>query len=351
MSDLCRILMCMIVCCVLAAASSAEDKPRVWKVKDVAGLLAAAKEIPPDGGLITIEPGTYEISEPLLFKTKSNVNIEGSGWSTVIARKGDGDAIVFEGSCWNCRVHSLKVQGDKDAKKGSGIVFRKGEWSGINMIDYCMITGFPENGISFEGDPKKPFSSNTVSNCWLTNNMNHQLYSYYCNDFYFTTNQFGAGGGTHPKSGAFLDHSSAGSYTLNYHWGNVVALRLGPGAHFNRIENNRIEQSSETGLLIGDAKGHACQLNIITGNTIHTNAEGNSGKFHAVEAHNTHATTFTSNQIFSWDSSSVLAKSGVVFTDECKDWIVKDNIIRHYTEKPLVYNPKDGHIVKDNITK
>jgi hypothetical protein len=136
---------------------------------------------------------------------------------------------------------------------------------------------------------------------------------------------------------------------LNYHWGNAVALRLGPGANFNRIENNRFEQSRETGILIGEPKGDACQLNIITGNTIHTNSEGNSGRFNAVEAHNTFATTFTSNQIFSWDSGACKAKSGVVFTDNCRQWIVKDNIIRHCTEKPIVCGSKNGDIVKDNI--
>lgn len=349
MSGLCRVMLCVLVCCTVASGSGAAAKSRVWKVTDAAGLLAAAKEIGADGGLIAIEPGEYEISEPLLFKAKSSVNIEGSGWSTIIKRKGSGDAIVFEGSCWNCRVHSLTVQGDKGAKTGSGIVFRKGEWSGINVVDYCHVDGFPENGVSFEGDPKKPFSSNTVSNCWLTNNLGDQLRSYYNNDFYFTGNQFGTGPGKNPKTGARLDHSSAGNYSANYHWGNVVALRLGPGAHFNRVENNRFEQSRETGILIGEPKGDVCQLNIITGNTIHTNSEGNSGKFNAVEAHNTVATTFTSNQIFSWDSGTVKAKSGVVFTDNCKQWIVKDNIIRHCTEKPLVYGPKDGHIVKDNI--
>jgi hypothetical protein len=62
---------------------------------------------------------------------------------------------------------------------------------------------------------------------------------------------------------------------LNYHWGNVVALRLGPGANFNRVANNRFEQSRETGILIGETKGDVCQLNIITGNTIHTDSEGN----------------------------------------------------------------------------
>ena len=349
MIDLCRAMLCVLILCAVVPGTDAAAKSRVWKVSDAAGLLAAVSEIGADGGLITIEPGEYEISEPLLFKSKSNVNIEGGGWSTVIKRKGSGDAIVFEGNCWSCRVHSLKVLGDQDAKTGSGIVYRKGEFSGINVVDYCHIDSFPENGVSFEGDLKKPFSSNTVSNCWLTNNMNDQLHSVNNNDFYVTGNQFGNGPGRHPKSGARLENSSCGSYTLNYHWGNTVALRLGPGASFNRIENNRFEQSSENGILIGDAKGIACRLNIITGNTIHTNAEGNSGLFNAVEAHNTYGTTFTTNQIFSWDSNTVKAKSGLVFADECKQWIVKDNIINHCTEKPLVYGRKDGHIVKDNI--
>ena len=124
---------------------------------------------------------------------------------------------------------------------------------------------------------------------------------------------------------------------MNYHWGNVVALRLGPGANFNRVENNRFEQSRENGILIGDAKGDACMLNIITGNTIHTNSEGNSGTFNAVEAHNAFDTTFTTNQIFSWNSDATKAKSGVVITDNCRRWIVKDNIIRHCADKPIVY--------------
>lgn len=335
-----------------ACAVSASDGPRAWKVSDAAGLIAAVKAMPAEGGIIYLEPGTYEISETLVFKAKSQVNIEGSGWSTVIKKKGDGDAIVFDGSCWNCRIHSLKLQGDKDAKTGSGIVYRNGEWSGINVVDYCHIDCFAESGIRYEGNPKTPMSSNTISNCWLTNNNGDQIYSAYNNDFYIIGNQLGRGPGRNPRTGARLDHSSAGTYTMNYHWGNGIALQLGPGAHFNRIENNRFEQSQETGIMIGDAKGgDACQLNIITGNTIHTNSEGASGKFNAVEAHNAHGFTFTNNQIFSWNSETVKCKSGLALANDCRRWIIKDNIIQHCVAKPLVYDPKNGHVVKDNIVE
>ncbi len=338
-----QLIAAALALCATCTTSFAES-PRAWRVSDAAGLIAAVKAMPTDGGIITLEPGTYEISEPLVFKSKSQVNIEGSGWSTVIKRKGGGDAIVFDGSCWNCRVHSLTIQGDKDAKTGSGIVYRNGEWSGINVIDYCHIDCFAESGVRYEGNPAKPFSSNTISNCWLTNNNGDQIYSAYNNDFYITGNQLGRGPGRDPKTGARLDHSSAGTYTMNYHWGNGIALQLGPGANFNRIENNRFEQSQQTGIFIAGG-----QLNIITGNTIHTNSEGASGKFNAVEAHDAHAFTFTNNQIFSWASDSVKCKSGLALGRNCVKWIIKDNIIRHCTAKPIVYDPKDGHIVKDNI--
>lgn len=344
-----RIVAGALAVCAICSPSLAQTQ-RSWRVSGAAGLIAAAKAMPADGGIISLEPGTYEIAETLVFKAKSQVNIEGSGWSTVIKKTGDGDAIVFDGNCWNCRVHCLKLQGDKNAKSGSGIVYRNGEWSGINVVDYCHIDCFPESGIRYEGNPTKPFSSNTVSNCWLTNNNGDQIYSSYNNDFYIVGNQLGRGPGRNPKTGARLDHSSAGTYSMNYHWGNGVALHLGPGANFNRIENNRFEQSQQTGIMIGDLKGgDPSQLNIITGNTIHTNSEGASGKFNAVEAHDAHAFTFTNNQIFSWDCNSVKCKSGLALGNNCRSWIIKDNIVRHCTAKPIVYDPKDGHIVEDNI--
>ncbi len=106
MTDTCRVLLYAIACCALALPADSADRSQTWKAADIAGLVAAVREIGPEGGLITIEPGTYEITEPLVFKARSNVNIEGGGWSTVIKRKGAGDAIVFDGSCWNCRVHT-----------------------------------------------------------------------------------------------------------------------------------------------------------------------------------------------------------------------------------------------------
>ena len=69
-------------------------------------------------------------------------------------------------------------------------------------------------------------SSNSVRDCHFIGNLGDQLSSRHNNDFYIVGNQFGTHR-AHPRSGCLLDHSSAGTYNMNYHWGNQVALRIG----------------------------------------------------------------------------------------------------------------------------
>lgn len=351
------LLVSILIMTAVSCADSEDDMPgqknvpplaAYSQVKNTIELLDAVSHLNWTGGTIVLLPGNYEIKEPIVIR-QSNVCIMGSGWSTIIKRIGEGDAVVFAGSLWNCAVKNLVIEGDPTAKTGSGIVFKDGEWSGINVVDYCNIRSFGESGIKFDGTPGKPMSSNTVSNCWFTGNLGDQLSSRNNNDFFFFTNQFGGGGDRIPRTGTLLENSGAGTYTMNYHWGNRVGLRLGPGARMNRIENNRIEQSRESGIVIGSpAVKSLNDLNIISGNTIHTNSETNFGKYSAVTAYDASEITFIGNQIFSWDSISVRHKNGIELV-RCKNWIIKDNNIRHHTEKAIVYSKKDGHIVKDNI--
>ncbi len=120
--------------------------------------------------------------------------------------------------------------------------------------------------------------------------------------------------------------------------------------NFNRINNNRFEESSEAGVVIGEeADWSGGAYNIFVGNTIHTNSQGNKGHFPAVDARHAAMVTFTSNQILSWDSNSTMHRVGLMLGPGCSKWIVKDNIIHHWTEKPLICDEKSGHIIRDNI--
>lgn len=336
-----RVLIALLI--LAACTASADQKPGYWVVSNSEQLIKAASKATPLGGTIVLRPGTYVIEKPLVFEGMRLLNIEGGGWATQIVRKGEGDAIVFKDSAF-CVVKNLLIAGDPKAKTGSAIRYQ-GQ-SSSNTIDFCRLTVFAESGVRYEGDPKSPMSSNTVSDCHFIDNRGHQLWSLNNNDFYITGNQFGDGT-VGSKTGCLLDHSSAGTYSMNYHWGNVNAFRM-LGSHFNRIENNRFENSRETGVIIGESNGEACQLDIFTGNTIHTNSESASGKFAAMDAYNAHDITFCDNQVFSWNSASVKHKSSLVLDDKCMHWIIKDNILRHNTGPALVYSEKGEHIVKDN---
>lgn len=340
----------LLISPVIAADRPAPKPPEtLFTVSNTQELLTAAETVAEKGGTIVLKPGSYVIDKPLVFDKGRMVNITGSGWNTQITRKGDGDAIVFKASGF-CSVKNLLLVAEKSAKTGSGIVFAPGCSS--CTVDFCRICMFAESGVRFDGDDKHPQSSNTVRNCHFINNGGDQLRSYQNNDFYIIGNQFGHdrwGREAWSRTGCLLERSSAGTYSENYHWGNVNAFKM-ISSNFNRIENNRFEESSESGLVIGSsAPWSGGAYNIILGNTIHTNSKGNKGKFPAVIAKNASVFQFCTNQIFSWSSGTTRHKEGLVLDAGCGKWIVKDNIIHHGTDKPLVYDENSGHIVRDNI--
>jgi hypothetical protein len=315
------------------------------KVRTAAELVDACGKIGPEGGLITLAPGRYEIDRTIEFRGVNSLTIAGSGWSTVIAKRGKGDAFRFF-RCNFCCIKDLLMLGEQGAGQGSGMVFVQ---CNCVTVDYCRICEFPESGMRFEQDPGKPecSSSSRVTNCHFIGNLGDQLYLHECNDFYITANQFGTHKGT-PRTGCLLRRASAGTYTMNYHWGNTNAFRM-LDSHYNRIENNRFEQSRETGIIIGSPTGDWCGYHIITGNTIHTNSENRKGAFPAVEAYHSNNITFCTNQVFSWDSDSTLHKHSLVLGKGCGHWIIKDNIFRHNTEKAIVADDGAGHVIKDNF--
>jgi len=332
------------------ASPAVPARPGSWQVGTAAELVQAAAAMPVVGGTILLQPGTYLLDAPLSFAHTNHVNLVGSGWNTTLVRRGAGDAIVFQ-DCSFSVVRDLMIVGDSAATAGSGIVYRGP--SSSNRLAQCRIANFAESGVSYGGEPKQPQSSNVVAGCHFIDNAGDQIASHSNNDFLIEGNQLGAHarqGERAPHTGALLDHSAAGTYTKNFHWNNRVALRLEPGSHFNRIENNRFEESLETGVLIGDPDGReGVYLNIFLGNTIHTNSKGRTGEFPAVQAVFAVDFTFAANQVFSWDSEHYRHRSSLVLGPGCRSWIVKDNIFRHNAGPGLVFEPAAGHLVKDNL--
>jgi hypothetical protein len=319
-----------------------------WQVSSVEELLDALQQVPARGGTIQLATGDYVLDQTIEVRAKSFLNIVGAGWDTRIIRRGEGDAVKLIDSSFGS-IRNLLLQGDEAATSGSAIRYQ-GHCSSC-VIDFCRIVNFPESGVCYEGDRRNPMSSNTVRDCHFIGNLGDQLASAHNNDFYIVGNQFGTHRG-HPRSGCDLVHSSAGTYSMNYHWGNQVALRMGPSANFNRVENNRLEESRESALLLGaGAEGEWNMFNIISGNTFHTNSQSQSGAFPAVLARNSHEITFCGNQVFSWDAQRLRHKHSLVIGENCDRWIVKDNILRHNTDEAIVYEAATHMVVKDNLVE
>ncbi|MBP5275007.1 MAG: right-handed parallel beta-helix repeat-containing protein [Abditibacteriota bacterium] len=344
----------LLLLAMLSAVCFAQDRPapREYSVSTAEELKEAVKSLPWTGGKITLMPGEYVIKETLSFSGTSFLTIEGAGASTVIKKEGNGDLFLFEGNCWHDTIRDLVLEGDPKADVSSGIVFtadKAGNRCGCVTVEGCRLTGFAQSGLRFEGDRKNPQSSNTVIRCWFQNNKSHQLYASASNDFHIIGNQFGGSAECTPLSGCFLDGCSAGTYTMNYHWDNGKGLVLGSGSNFDRIENNRFEESRSCGLQIGDENGET-SYDIITGNTIHTNSKNNFGAADQVAAFNANNITFTNNQLFSWNHLETASRNALFLSDTCREWIIKDNIFRHFTQMPVVYDKNGKHIIKDNIT-
>ena len=257
------------------ACHAQQPKPADLTVSNAKELTEAVKALPWTGGRISLGPGEYEISETLVFQGTCFLTIEGSGASTVIRKKGTGDLMLFEGNCWHNTISSLTLESDPAAGSGSGIVFvsdKNGGHCGDTAIKDCRIRNFAGSGVRFEGESRTPQSSNKVQWCYFQNNRGHQLYLRSSNDFHIVGNQFGGSSEVLPSSGCFMENCSAGTYTMNYHWDNAKGLVMGAECNFNRIENNRFEESAACGLQIGDENGR-CGYDIITGNTFHTNSK------------------------------------------------------------------------------
>lgn len=347
-----KVFLLLIIFSLLGTLVYAADEVKAFyrEVSTSEELYAAVKAIPSGeykGANIKIRPGVYEIREPLYMKDVNMINIEGSGWNTQLKKIGDGDLMVLDGVCWNNAITNLMFEGDLNSKNGSGLVVKNGKWSGITSIEKCNFIRFPESGVKIEGIKDTPVSSYIIKSCWFTDNRGNQLHFINSNDFFILENNFGRGG----KAGCLLENSSAGTYSMNYHWDNKNALRLTNNCHFNRIENNRFEESYETGVIFGE-KGNnngTVSLNIFTGNTVHSNSKNNYGKFNAIEMYNTVDLTFTNNQVFSWNNQDSSVKSCLVMDNTCSGFVIKDNIFKHHVAEALIYPQKAGCIVKDNL--
>lgn len=327
----------MLLCCLFLCSIS-QAVTNYWEVKDASGLIAAVSQLGWSGGKILVKNGDYQITDELVLNAKNTLIIEGSGWDASITKVGSGNLFKLINSGYVV-IRNLELKSSQ-AESGSAIFMQD---SSNCTIESCRITDFPDSGVYSTGHT----SGNKIQDCTFMRNKKSQIYGNVMNDFFILNNIIGSDdSGVVPQFGIELDHSSAGTVSGNSVSSNNVGLKNGPGSSFNRIENNRFCLNKYQGILLGDIAGDWNGYNLITANIVQSNSQAQSGNYSAVEAHNSSQITFTDNQIYSWDASTV--KYCVDINDGCSGWLIKKNILRNFATTQI-YGTAGNNIIKENL--
>ncbi|WP_186265063.1 right-handed parallel beta-helix repeat-containing protein [Burkholderia gladioli] len=227
-----------------------------------------------------------------------------------------GTALRFS-NCSDCQLVDLGFQPNGAVPNSDGVQFDTG--SNINTIDRCEFSNFTLTGCTFLGTDALPLSGNTLSNSLLLSGGMNSLLSVYSSDFFYHNNQFGiTEGGATPQVGAYLLNSSAGTYTENYHWDNLVGFRL-VNSNYVRVINNRFEESEQQGAFLSN-----CVRTIFVGNTLHTNSQQTVGGYDNAYFRDCDTLQLVSNNSFSWNDD-IKQRYGYFFDTGCNAVELKAN--------------------------
>lgn len=178
--------------CLYAAASAQTATPPV--AVDAAkypSLQAALDAVPASGGLVTIPPGNYEITQPLLVKT-AETRIVGGGAATHIINKNTESAPAFilrpptldtdkKARLWRVQMADLRVSGNE--KSGDGIF---AEYIEEIYFEGVSIDHHGGNGIHMVNCAEDP----RVADCIITYNKKSGVEIFGGHDIVVSANHF-----------------------------------------------------------------------------------------------------------------------------------------------------------------
>jgi parallel beta-helix repeat protein len=263
-------------------------------------------------------PGGFCLVGPMAFQNLLGVRLKG------VSRRESMFKLVSTGTmfkwsdCSDMQVIDLGFAPNAGLSNTDGMQFDGA--SSINTVDRCQFADFSLVGLTFVGTESEQISGNTLSNSLLLGCGVNNFLSVWSSDFFYHNNQFGVTQtGVVPQVGAYLQNSSAGTYTENYHWGNTVGFRH-LNCNYNRIENNRFEESKQQGVYM-----NGCTRTIFSGNTIHTNSQQAFGGFDNAYFTNCDTLIVSGNTSFDWNNGATAHRYGFFFDVGCAAVELKGN--------------------------
>ncbi|RUL87620.1 right-handed parallel beta-helix repeat-containing protein [Tautonia sociabilis] len=234
---------------------------------DYASLQLAIDALPPEGGLVRLPAGTFELDEPLRI-TSEDVCIEGAGTATQLKNTNtDGEPTILvapagfdqdnRARLWRIRLANFRVTGNE--RSGPGIVAR-----GVNelFVDGVTVSEHGGDGIVLDNCYEDP----RICNSLITYNKGTGLNLIACHDIVVSANQF-------------EENIDALRCTDGYNLcmtGNCVDDHLGNGVVIENtygsvVSGNMIEECQGTAIVLDrDCYGIALSANVIA----HESADG-----------------------------------------------------------------------------
>lgn len=223
-------------------------------------LQAALDVVPEAGGLVTIPPGLYEITEPLRVKT-GDTRIVGSGAATHIRNKNEDGAPTFilrpvnldqdkQARLWRVQMADLRISGNE--KSGDGIF---AECIQEIYLEGVSIDHHGGHGIQL----KSCFEDPRIADCILTYNKKCGIEIFDCHDIVVNANHF-------EENQDALHCADSFNLCMN---GNNIDDHLGNGiiienTYGSVVSGNMIEECNGTALILDrDCYGITLSANVI----------------------------------------------------------------------------------------
>jgi len=248
------------------------------------GLQDALDALPPQGGMVRLPPGTFEIREPLRISTPDSC-IEGSGTATHIKNlntRGEpalilqhpGGAENRQSELWRIRLANFRITGNE--KSGNGIEARR-----INeiFIDGVTVSYHGGDGIHLHFCYEDP----RIADSLITYNKKTGLNLVGCHDIVVSSNQFEENqdglrcvdGFNLTMTGNNLDDHLGDGVVIENTYGSVVsgnmieeckgvAIVLDRDCYGITLSANVIAHESSGGIDLRDAHGCAVSANTFT---------------------------------------------------------------------------------------
>jgi hypothetical protein len=316
---------------------------------DTAALTLAINSLGAAGGRIYFPQGMYLIN-PINYNGKNYLTLCGAGReATQIISSAPGTLFTFTNCSWlTIRDMKLLPAGVGQSMANAYGVQLDGS-SNNATIDSVNFVGFSKDGLRLVGGPGAAvLSGHKVMNCYFLGNGGNQLYSYYSADFHILNNQFGGLNGlASPVTGALLDHSEAGQYSANYHYFNVVGMKM-TNSNYNRVIGNRFEESQQQGVYVDGVADL-----IFTSNAMHTNSLASKGTYDNAYFKNIGSSIFADNNSYDFSGGvSTGHRWGMYFDTGCDSVHVKNNKFHTGdapTAGPIYINPANVRMNIDSV--